>query len=462
MGGGCDSVGVGGCWLGGCYNVFTKKFGDGAVNLLEAKVVLANGSFVTANKVSHPDVFWTLRGGGGGNIAVVTEFTARTHPAPRYTSSSGFYGTARDLAGFKVLLKRVLKGLAETNQWPLEQQCASGSPRWDVAQFTASLGCRHWEGDPNKTAALYQPMIDWCKLPAQQLLGLKCSVHASITWKQSEYRPHSKLWDNASFIPTEWVGNEPWISYHADREISTALVGSMSKYIPMRGCTDDGLAGEMVDGIIKIEAILRNMSNPAGGIHVLDGPTGDKSQSGMPPEIAARFRETALNPVLLEAPAMWLIMLNIPSLPQLPASSRLLKSLWPRLQQYAVLSHADPLWSPCEAGAAGDEAKASECMDGWSARLPAFIAQVSEIRKILWETFPNQKDGKPYSGSYWNEADYEDPAFQASHWGTNYPRLLSLKKQYDPQGLFYGHHSVGSELWSADGNCRLASTPTDE
>ena len=31
MGGGCDSVGVGGCWLGGCYNVFTKKFGDGAV-----------------------------------------------------------------------------------------------------------------------------------------------------------------------------------------------------------------------------------------------------------------------------------------------------------------------------------------------------------------------------------------------------------------------------------------------
>ena len=55
----------------------------------------------------------------------------------------------------------------------------------------------------------------------------------------------------------------------------------------------------------------------------------------------------------------------------------------------------------------------------------------------------------------WNEADYSDPAFQISHWGQNYPRLLALKKQYDPQGLFYGHHSVGSELWSADGNCRL-------
>ena len=82
-----------------------------------------------------------------------------------------------------------------------------------------------------------------------------------------------------------------------------------------------------------------------------------------------------------------------------------------------MLSQRDPLWSPCEAGAAGDEAKAKLCMDGWRARLPALTAQVANIRKILWQTFPNEKDGKPYSGSYWNEADYEDPAFQISHWG---------------------------------------------
>ena len=35
MGGTCDSVGVAGCWLGGCYGAFTKKFGNGAVNLLQ-------------------------------------------------------------------------------------------------------------------------------------------------------------------------------------------------------------------------------------------------------------------------------------------------------------------------------------------------------------------------------------------------------------------------------------------
>ena len=54
------------------------------------------------------------------------------------------------------------------------------------------------------------------------------------------------------------------------------------------------------------------------------------------------------------------------------------------------------------------------------------------------------------------EADYEDPAFQVSHWGeATYARLLRLKKLYDPDGLFICHHCVGSELWSADGNCRL-------
>ena len=132
------------------------------------------------------------------------------------------------------------------------------------------------------------------------------------TWKQSEYKAHSKIWDNASFIPTQWIGNEPWISFHADREISTALVGSLSKYIPMSGCTNESRSEEVVEGIIKIEAILKNMSNTGGGIHVLDGPTGDKSQSGMPPEIVARFEKTSLNPVLLQSPSFWLIMLNIP------------------------------------------------------------------------------------------------------------------------------------------------------
>jgi FAD/FMN-containing dehydrogenase len=78
-GGTCTSVGVGGCTLGGCFGPFSQKLGPAASNVLEAKVVLANGTLVTASKCSHPDLFWALRGGGAG-FGVVTEWTMRTLP----------------------------------------------------------------------------------------------------------------------------------------------------------------------------------------------------------------------------------------------------------------------------------------------------------------------------------------------------------------------------------------------
>ena len=170
----------------------------------------------------------------------------------------------------------------------------------------------------------------------------------------------------------------------------------------MRGCTNDTLAAAMVEGIVRIEALLHGISSTGSrtGVKILGigSPTGDKSQSGMPPAVVARAKQTAINPVLLEAPAFWLIMLNIPSLPQLPPSSRVLKSLWPRLQKFSVCSDADPLWAPCEAGAAGNESQARRCMGGWQARVPGLRAQVEQVRKALWETFPNETpDGKAYA-----------------------------------------------------------------
>ena len=58
IGGTCDSVGVGGCWQGGCYGTLSRLYGAAAANLLEARVVLANGSLVVANAGSHPVRQW--------------------------------------------------------------------------------------------------------------------------------------------------------------------------------------------------------------------------------------------------------------------------------------------------------------------------------------------------------------------------------------------------------------------
>ncbi len=72
-------TGLGGITIGGGFGHFTRKYGLSIDNLLAVDMVLANGSFVTANEDHYPDLFWAIRG-GGGNFGIVTSFTLRLHP----------------------------------------------------------------------------------------------------------------------------------------------------------------------------------------------------------------------------------------------------------------------------------------------------------------------------------------------------------------------------------------------
>ena len=82
QGGGCTTVGVAGLVLGGGFGSFSKRYGTGAGSLLEAEVVTADGAIRIANPRMNPDLFWALKGGGGGSFGVVTRLTLRTHEAP--------------------------------------------------------------------------------------------------------------------------------------------------------------------------------------------------------------------------------------------------------------------------------------------------------------------------------------------------------------------------------------------
>lgn len=74
-----STTGVGGLTLGGGLGYLSRKFGLSIDNLLEADMVLADGSFVSVNQQQYEDLFWAIRG-GGGNFGVVTSFKFQAHP----------------------------------------------------------------------------------------------------------------------------------------------------------------------------------------------------------------------------------------------------------------------------------------------------------------------------------------------------------------------------------------------
>ena len=154
-----STTGVGGLTLGGGVGYLSRKYGLTIDNLLEADMVLADGSFVTVNKDKNTDLFWAIRG-GGGNFGIVTSFKFQAHPVKTVIGGPTLWPiekTEEIMAWYHNFIHNApdeLNGFIATMIIP-------GTPfpeELHNKQFCGIVWCH--VGDPDKFDELFQPVLD--------------------------------------------------------------------------------------------------------------------------------------------------------------------------------------------------------------------------------------------------------------------------------------------------------------
>jgi FAD binding domain/Berberine and berberine like len=148
----CPTVGIGGLATGGGIGFAARKYGLTCDNLLGARIVLANGTALDVDARSHPDLYWALRGGGGGSFGIVTRLVFRTHPVgtvSTYSLEWPWSDARRVVAAWQRFAPHAPDGLFSV----LNLNAAGGSP-----PHITSAG--QFFGTPDRLRALVQQLAD--------------------------------------------------------------------------------------------------------------------------------------------------------------------------------------------------------------------------------------------------------------------------------------------------------------
>ena len=95
-----------------------------------------------------------------------------------------------------------------------------------------------------------------------------------------------------------------------------------------------------------------------------------------------------------------------------------------------------------------------QLITNWDSTAPWADMEAAQ-QKMTNVLMPKIEKITPGSGSYLNEADFQQPNWQSTFFGDNYNKLKTIKKKYDPQDVFYILKGVGSEAWNVSKDVRM-------
>jgi len=419
QGGGCLTVGLAGLLQGGGFGSFSKHYGTAAASLLEAEVVTADGKIRIANACTNPDLFWALKGGGGGTFGVISKVTLKLHDLPEFFGNAGFKVKAASDDAYRRLIREFVSFYREhlfNDHWG-EQAHVNPENSLEINMVCQGL-------DTAQAKEVWQPFLDWVarsphdySLDGRLVIG---TIPARHWWDPQWWKEH---WPEIAFPnpngnpltglldyslvhlmhqPVFDFDNRPDAApNHAWWKGNTFECGwfihaYQSLWLPESLLGDDASQERLAD------ALYEASRHSAFEMHF------NKGLAGAPPDAIAAARDTCTNPAVLTAFTL-VIAGDAEAGPVYPG----------------IPGHAPSV----DAGREGAK-RVDQCM--------------SKLRAVA-----------PEPGAYVSESNYFEKGFQQAYWGSNYPRLAEIKKKYDPDGLFVVHNGVGSEQWSADGFAKL-------
>ena len=279
QGGSCATVGVAGLIQSGGFNSFSKGFGMVAAGLLEAEIVTADGKVRVANACSEPDLYWAIKGGGGGTFGVVTRVTLHTHDLPEFFGYTGGTIKAQSDGAFARLVARFI-GFYHEKLF---------NPHWgEHVHFgpdnTLEIGMVSQGLDNVQIEETWQAFFDWVRASPQDFVvvsPLRAGAWDARHWWDLAGESWNR--DTRADAPARRGWNK------GDQgEVGVFLHGYDSLWLPATLLHENQRKR-------LVEALVAASRHKMVRLHI------GKGLAGAPPAVLAAARQTAINPAALEA-----------------------------------------------------------------------------------------------------------------------------------------------------------------